>query len=119
MSEPIKRGVSLRLRLALLATALVGATLLSFGLLVYFTLAEALGNEVDRSLIDRARVVSDSVTVNPSPTGQPFVDLSGVDAISGAVVQVVMADGKIIRSDSLGRYSLPVSREALEAAISG
>jgi signal transduction histidine kinase len=115
----MKRSLPLRLRLTLLSTALVGVTLFVFSLAVYLTLAQAFWAEVDRSLVDRARVVTDSVTVGRTSAGRPFVDLSGVDAITGAVVQAVLADGTIVRSDTLGRYSLPVSREALAEAASG
>jgi two-component system, OmpR family, sensor kinase len=113
------QGVSLRLRLVLLSTALLGATLLLFAAVVYVFLAETLNREVDASLKDRARVVRDSVRVDPGPGGRPFLNLSGVDAISGGFVQVVFADGTVFKSDSLGTYSLPYTEETRNATQRG
>ena len=113
------KGVSLRLRLVLLSTALLGATLLLFASVVYIFLAETLSREVDASLRDRARVVRDLVRVDPGPGGRPFLNLSGVDAISGGLVQVVFADGTVIKSDSLGSYSLPYTEDTRNATQRG
>jgi len=63
------RGVSLRLRLALLATALVAGTLLLFGLVAYIVLAGTLRAELDRSLVDRAQVISGRMTISATPSG--------------------------------------------------
>ena len=79
--------------------------------MVYVFLAETLSREVDASLADRARVVRDSVTVDPGPGGRPFLNLSGVDAISGGFVQVVFADGTVVKSDNLGSDSLPYTED--------
>src|SRR2546427_5042727 len=112
----MKHGVPLRLRLTLLAAALVAVTLLIFSLIVYFTLDSTLTSEVDRALVDRARVVQSSITLNVAPGGVLQVELPDVDAIAagGAVVQVVDLDHGTIaaRSQALGRLSLPVSRDA-------
>src|SRR3712207_5714500 len=113
----MKRGMSLRLRLALLSTALLGVALLVFSLLVYFTLEQALSTEVDRALVDRARVIYSSITVDVTPRGV-VVAPPDVDAIAtgGAVAQVALFNGDIVRSTVLGRSTLPISREALAAA---
>jgi hypothetical protein len=109
-------GVSLRLRLALLSTALLGVTLRIFGVVVYVFLGETLRAEVDRSLVDRARVVRDGL----APGGPFRVDFSGVDAISGALVRIASPNGTVVvRSDSLGPYRLPVTRTALQDAQRG
>ncbi|HXI18378.1 MAG TPA: hypothetical protein VNM48_18600, partial [Chloroflexota bacterium] len=50
------RSISLRVRLAFVSSSLLGLTLVTFSLAVYFTQARALTDEVDRSLIDRAEV---------------------------------------------------------------
>jgi hypothetical protein len=113
------KGVSLRLRLVLLSTALLGATLLLFASVVYIFLAGTLSREVDASLRDRARVVRDSVRVDPGPGGRPFLNLSGVDAISGGFVQVVFADGTVVKSDNLGSDSLPYSEDTRNATQQG
>jgi signal transduction histidine kinase len=113
----MKRRVSLRLRLALLSSALLAATLLGFSVFVYFVLANALTTEVDRALVDRANVLIRSMRASPTPLGL-LVDPPDVDAISGAVAQAVLFNGQVARSALLERadLELPVSREALAAA---
>ncbi|MBI3973820.1 MAG: HAMP domain-containing protein, partial [Chloroflexi bacterium] len=110
----------LRLRLTLLSTALVGVTLLVFGLFVYFMLARTLTAEVDGALIDRARVIRSSVNVSAPSPGVISVELPGVDAVAvgGALVQVVNREGTVrARSETLGHLVLPVSSEARAAAL--
>ncbi len=111
------RGVSLRLRLALLSTALLGLTLLIFGLVVYVFLARTLQQEVDRSLVDRAQVISGSMTVRETAVGIA-VSPPDVDAIAtnGAVAQAVLLSGDVVRSAVLGPRTLPITREARAAA---
>lgn len=115
------RRVPLRLRLALLAAALLGMTLLAFSFFIYFTLARALTTEVDRALFDRAQVVIRSITVDESLPGLISVDPPDVDAIAtgGAVAQVALFNGQVARSEALGRLVLPISLEARAAARSG
>jgi signal transduction histidine kinase len=111
----LKRGTSLRLRLALLSTSLLAATLLVFSFFVYFTLERLLAAEVDRSLSDRAQVMITSMSASPSPFG---LRISDVDTIAGVIAQVVDLDGDVAtRSEALQQagVALPVSPEALEA----
>jgi two-component system, OmpR family, sensor kinase len=122
--RPRWRGVSLRLRLALLSSALLGATLIAFSLVVYFTQARALTEEVDRSLFDRAEVIVSTISVTGSPRG-PVLEFPDADALiyTGTLVQIVnLQDGDVEqRSELLGRYqlNLPVSQEVLGAARAG
>lgn len=118
--RPARYGPTLRLRLTAVATALLATGLILSGALVYLTLDRTLSLEVDRALADRARVVIASITVNASPDGLS-IQLPDVDAIAagGAVVQVTGFDGTIVRSASLGRVTLEVSRGALAAAQRG
>jgi two-component system, OmpR family, sensor kinase len=111
-------GVSLRLRLALLSTALLGATLLLFGLVAYFALDRILRDEVDRSLVDRANVISGRMTISPTPSGRLAVSPPDVDAITagGAVAQAALFTGDVVRSENLGPRDLPVTERALQAA---
>lgn len=114
------RGVSLRLRLTAVATALLATGLALFGTLVYAVSARTLDLEVDRALADRARVVIAQVTVSRTASGLQ-VQLPDVDAIAagGAVVQVTGFDGTIVRSALLGRATLPLSDAARRAAEVG
>ncbi|NBT03459.1 MAG: sensor histidine kinase [Proteobacteria bacterium] len=118
--RPARYGPTLRLRLTAVATALLATGLILSGALVYLTLDRTLSLEVDRALADRARVVIASITVNASPDGLS-IQLPDVDAIAagGAVVQVTGFDGTIVRSASLGRVTLEVSRGAQAAAQRG
>src|ERR671925_2253407 len=114
----MKRRVSLRLRLALLSSALLAATLLGFSVFVYFVLANALTTEVDRALADRARVIIGSMSASETLRGI-LIEPPELDALAGAVAQVVDLDGAVrAKSAVLGRLGLelPVSRAALEAA---
>lgn len=113
-------GPSLRLRLTIVATAILATGLLLFGLLVSLTLARTVDLEIDRSLADRARVVIASISVNVTPDGLQ-VQLPDVDAIAagGAVVQVTGFDGTVVRSASLGTVTLPVSVGARTNAARG
>jgi two-component system, OmpR family, sensor kinase len=116
------RGVSLRLRLALLSTILVGVALLLFGLVTYVFLARALHAEVDRSLVDRAQVISSRMTISPTPAGRFAVSEPDVDAITagGALAQAVLIPGgDVVRSSNLGPRDLPVTNAALQAARQG
>lgn len=118
----LRGDLTLRLRLALLSTALLGAALLLFSVLVYFTLARALYEEVDRALVDRARVVIGSITVEQSPRGGAVFGLPDVDAIAaaGAVVQIVELNGNVAaRSEALRGMTLPISSQALQAVGQG
>jgi signal transduction histidine kinase len=113
------RGVSLRLRLALLATALVAVTLLLFGLVAYVVLARTLHEQLDRSLGDRAQVISGRMTISPTPAGQFAVSPPDVDAIiaGGAVAQAyLLFSGDVVRSENLGPRDLPVTARAIQAA---
>jgi signal transduction histidine kinase len=113
------RGVSLRLRLALLATALVAGTLLLFGLVAYIVLAGTLRAELDRSLVDRAQVISGRMTISATASGAFAVSPPDVDAITagGAVAQAyLLFSGDVVRSEGLGPRDLPVTTRAIQAA---
>ena len=120
------RGLSLRVRLALLSSALLGVTLIAFSGVVYFVQARTLAEEVDRALVDRAEVISSAITVSGTALG-PGVELQLPDAdaltATGTLVQFVnLQTGEIEgQSDLLSRFrlALPVSAEVVAAARSG
>ena len=115
------RSISLRVRLALVSSTLLGLTLITFSLAVYFTQARALTDEVDRSLIDRAEVIVSAITVSGTPRGLEL-ELPNPDALTftGTLVQVVnLQSGDIEqRSKLLSDFglALPVSEGAVDAA---
>lgn len=120
-----RHGFSLRFRLALLVSSLLGITLLVFGLFVYFTQAGALVQEVDRALVDRAQVIARSIAVAGSPVDAKItVELPNADALafSGTLVQVVDMNGVVqSRTEILRQLDLavPVPPEAMDAARKG
>ncbi|HEU5314638.1 MAG TPA: ATP-binding protein [Chloroflexota bacterium] len=121
-----RRGLSLRVRLALLSTSLLGVTLVVFSVVVYFAQARTLAEEVDRALVDRAEVIASAITVSGSGLG-PGVELQLPDAdaltSTGTLVQFVnLQTGDIEgQSELLSRYrlALPVSAEVIAAARGG
>jgi two-component system, OmpR family, sensor kinase len=117
------RGLSLRLRLALASSTLLGVTLVGFCAIVYFTQARALMDEVDRALVDRGQVVASAITVSGSPFG-PVIGLPDSEALafSGTLVQIANAGGEIrSRSELLAQFGLelPVTAEAQAAVAAG
>lgn|GEM_PF-235066 len=115
------RSISLRVRLAFVSSSLLGLTLVTFSLAVYFTQARALTDEVDRSLIDRAEVIVSAITVSGTPRGLEL-ELPNPDALTftGTLVQVVnLQSGDIEqRSKLLSDFGLvlPVSEDAVNAS---
>ena len=121
-----RRGLSLRVRLALLSSALLGVTLILFSLTVYFIQARTLVDEVDRSLVDRAEVIASAITVSGVQPDQTVgLQLPDADAlaVTGTLVQFVnLTSGTIeARSDLLARYglALPITQETVDAVRSG
>src|SRR5688500_11536400 len=121
-----RRGVSLRLRLALLSSVLLGLTLVLFSITVYFIQARTLVEEVDRSLVDRAEVIASAITVSGVQPDQTLgLQLPDADAlaVTGTLVQFVnLTSGTIeARSDLLARYglTLPITQETADAVRAG
>ena len=126
MMRRSRRGVSLRLRLALLSSTLLGVTLILFSLTVYFIQARTLVEEVDRSLVDRAEVIASAITVSGVQPDQTVgLQLPDADAlaVTGTLVQFVnLTSGTIeARSDLLARYglALPITQETIDAVRAG
>ena len=121
-----RRGLSLRVRLALLSTTLLGLTLVVFSVVVYFAQARTLAEEVDRALVDRAEVIASAITVSGTAPG-PGVELQLPDAdaltSTGTLVQFVnLQSGDIEgQSELLARYrlALPISEGVIAGARSG
>ena len=94
-----RRGMSLRLRLTLLSSSLVGVTLIAFSAIVYFTQVRNLTDEVDRSLVDRAEVIASAITVSGTTLGVGVeLQLPDADVLTatGTLVQFVNLDRKSV-----------------------
>ncbi|MCL6612091.1 MAG: HAMP domain-containing protein [Peptococcaceae bacterium] len=114
--------MSVKLRLTLLFTGVLGLTLVIFGLLVYFTMYRALSLEVDRGISAMAASVVKSIKVSKSFFDLHQIILPDVDVFSspGTYLQVVDTGGRLVaRSGNLGPQSLPMSEDTLRTAAGG
>lgn len=116
---------SIRLRLALLYTAVFGLSLLATDVLVYLGLERYLASELDRSLTTQAVEIAGTTRVESGfvlgvrTLNVVLPDLD-VFAAPGLYVQVVDRGGQVrARSGNLGQAQLPVSPAALVAALDG
>ena len=115
--------MSIRLRLALWYTAVLGITLIVFSLLLYFLMARHLIDEGDASIASRAQHIASTIRVDgAAPPTLPHVELPPIDAFEspGIYVQVVQTDGTAVaHSDNLGGQELPGNEQAFAAAWTG
>ncbi|MBI4317198.1 MAG: hypothetical protein HY675_01805 [Chloroflexi bacterium] len=91
--------MSIRLRLALWYTSVLGVTLIVFGLLLYFLMARHLIDESDASIASRAQHIASAVRINvAAPPTLQHVELPPIDAFEspGVYVQVVQTDGVVV-----------------------
>jgi two-component system, OmpR family, sensor kinase len=117
--------VSIRLRLTIWYVGLLAGLLIGFDLLVYSVLAFGLDAEAERTVRDRAELVTRSIQQENDPlsllvSGQ--VTLPPIDPFSSAdvYVQIVRRDATIARqSNNLGTQKLPVSPDALSQVLHG
>ncbi len=113
--------MTIRLRLTLWYTALLGATLILFSVLVYSLLSTNLWSQVRQNVIRQGEEVSTLVTaqllrtqrllvIREGEFGFPELDLF----TSGAGAQVIDTDGDIyLQSENLGKMKIPNYRSAL------
>lgn len=115
--------MSIRLRLALWYTSVLGVTLIVFGLLLYFLMARHLIDEGDANIASRAQHIASTVRVDAAaPPTLSHVELPPIDAFEspGVYVQVVQTDGLVVaRSDNLGGQELPGNERAFAGAWTG
>ena len=118
--------MTIRLRLTLWYTALLGATLILFSVAVYSAVTASLRLQLEQNADAQARDIANIIT---QQIEQDLVILGrNADAIfpavdlfaSSAGVQIVNAQGNIIiRSANLGNQALPDYREALPKVLAG
>lgn len=113
--------ISIRLRLTIWYSLLLGVTLLLFASFVYVTLARNLGAELDRSIAERAVDVNRAIHVQISPSLVTIIPPPPNDyAAADIFVQIADLDGNVVSSSSnLGNRPLPVDQADLEAAQVG
>ena len=113
--------MTIRLRLTLWYTALLGTTLILFSVTVYSVLAANLRAQLEQSAAVQARTIADAVTqqfqlnlliVRNEPDALVFPE---VELFASSVgVQIVNLDGRILtRSQNLGDIELPNYQQAL------
>ncbi|MCL5074667.1 MAG: ATP-binding protein [Chloroflexi bacterium] len=112
--------MSIRLRLALWYTLILGVSLLVFGLGLYFLMARHLNTMAERSIKDRAEHIEVALEI-ASSSRMPFI-LPPLDAFESPGVYVVVLDPQgatMGSSTNLEGRSLPLSVQALTEARSG
>ena len=119
--------MTIRLRLTLWYTALLGATLILFSVIVYSALATTLRVQTEQSAATQATEVAKALTQQlqldvliirnkPIDVFFPEVELFA----SSVGIQVTDLDGNILkRSDNLGQIDLPGYEQALPAVRAG
>ena len=126
-SAPLNSSMTIRLRLTLWYTALLGTTLILFSVLVYSALATNLWAQVEQDATRQAGEVGsalaqqlqlDILVIRNGQSRMQFPDLDFFASASG--VQVVGLDGMIYkRSSNLGSMTVPEFRTALERVEQG
>ena len=113
----------LRVRLTLWYGTAVGLILFVFGGALYAMLAHGLRDQVDRSLEETASVAVRALEQHRVGPFLPFEDLATEFpelAVLDKSFQIFSPAGKVtIQSPNLSRLDIPLSRTALEAALSG
>jgi heavy metal sensor kinase len=86
--------MSLRIRLTLLYSTLLGGILLLFGVLVYLLVSAQLLDQVDRTLKQTTSDIIGTAQIDPIG-GMDIVELPGVELISSVYVQLWTRDGQL------------------------
>ena len=114
--------MSLRTRIAAVAGVAVAVTVLAAAVVVYVSVRSDLRNEVERSLVERARTVLERGGGGPGPGGPRgrFGRPSPGERFGGAAgyVQLVTGDGRVLRPPGES-IDLAVSGDARRIAASG
>lgn len=116
----------IKVRLTLWYVGLLAITLVVFGGLLYAVLERSFRSEVDHAIGEKARQYAQSVEaafltqLRQSP-GTPEVAPPPIDIFASpdVYVQLIMKDGTVVKSSSLGDAGLPLVQEALARANRG
>jgi two-component system OmpR family sensor kinase len=113
--------MTIRLRLTLVYTLILGITLFLFGMALYLLLENRLLSDIDHELQARGKeVVRQIQVVDRFPFGLgKWIDIPPFDIFASPdlFIQIRNMKGEVLASSSnLGEYSLPLSTETLEGA---
>jgi two-component system OmpR family sensor kinase len=112
--------MSARLRLTILYSGILAATLFMFGVFLYFYMAHTMVTEVDQSIAKKARDVVRSIrVVGGFPLPLQRVVLPDVDVFATPNIFLQAADDKgevVARSNNLGAQMLPLREGTLKRA---
>jgi signal transduction histidine kinase len=109
--------MSLRLRLTLLYSTLLGGILLLFGVLVYLLVSALLLDQVDRTLKLTTNDIINTAQIDPIG-GMDIVELPGVELTSSVYVQLWTRDGHLrMSSPGIRQLSQPLGSTDLGAAF--
>ncbi len=106
--------MSIRIRLTLAYTFLLGAMLLAFSLLLYMVLSFSLRDQVDRNLKDRALQVGAQIEEEAvvMETGKVVLPSLNVFSSPSIFIQVIRPDGTLVTATgNLGGQRFPHSEE--------
>lgn len=101
--------MSLRLRLTLLYSTLLGGILLLFGVLVYLLVSAQLLDQVDRTLKQTTSDIIKTAQIDPIG-GMDIVELPGVELVSSVYVQLWTRNGQLhMSSPGIRQLTQPLS----------
>ncbi len=107
--------MSLRLRLTLLYSTLLGGILLLFGVLVYLLVSAQLLDQVDRTLKQTTIDIINTAQIDPIG-GMDIVELPGVELTSSVYVQLWTRDGQLkMSSPGIRQFVQPLGAVDLQA----
>src|SRR3954469_4818025 len=108
--------MSLRIRLTLLYSTLLGGILLLFGVLVYLLVSAQLLDQVDRTLKQTTSDIINTAQIDPIG-GMDIVELPGVELISSVYVQLWTRDGQLrMSSPGIRQLGQPLGPLDLQTA---
>ena len=106
--------MSLRARLTLLYSVLLGCILTLFGVLVYVLVSTLLVDQVDRTLKQTTNDIINTALIDPVG-GMDIVELPGVELASSVYVQLWTRDGKLrMSSPGIRQFSKPLDAADLK-----
>ncbi|GAB6182002.1 HAMP domain-containing sensor histidine kinase [Desulfotomaculum defluvii] len=115
--------MTIRLKLTLWYSIVIGLTLIAFSIIIYTFLSYSLAQEIDRNLAGRAMGVVRSIKVlDPGLLRSQKIVLPDVDVFGypNTYLQVVDSNGNVVaKSSNLFNYNFPLSRAALAQSQNG
>ncbi len=119
--------MTLRLRLTIFYTALLGVTLVAFSAVIYVLLQNSLMGEVDRVLLSSSNEVEKQILSNATERTFAGVSILTFDAspirefsTPGIYIQILDTQARIVaRSANLSGEIMPINPDLLQSALAG